>query len=158
LKVYHDWKCKNKKRVASIKEETPRVPESIIDASSTTASKTKVDKSNERAQRFFRIPFVRPDDRNRRGWWYAHFDGKWIARQMEVHPDKQPVLLVAGVDDVKMCELSLEETGLARKRGAEILEKDFEEEWGKLGGNELLDQVKHRVTSDNLKRRLGVSK
>ena len=66
--------------------------------------------------------------------------------------------IFSGVDDVKMCELSLEETGLARKRGAEILEKDFEEEWSKLGGNELLEQVKHRVTSDNLKRRLGVSK
>lgn len=159
LKVYHDWKCKNKKRIANAKQETQRAPESIIDeASTTTVSKAKVDKSNERAQRYFRIPFVRPDDRNRRGWWYAHFDGKWIARQMEVHPDKQPVLLVAGVDDVKMCELSLEETGLARKRGAEILEKDFEEEWGKLGGNELLEQVKHRVTSDNIKRRLGVSK
>ena len=28
---------------------------------------------------------------------------------------------------MKMCELSLEETGLTRKRGAEILENDFEE-------------------------------
>ena len=73
-------------------------------------------------QRYFRIPFLRPNERNRdangeqkkKGWWYAHFDGKialhilpyrptvqssidkWIARQMEVHPDKKPVLLVAG--------------------------------------------------------------
>ena len=31
-----------------------------------------------------------------KGWWYAHFDGQWIARQMELHPDKVPVLLVAG--------------------------------------------------------------
>lgn len=30
------------------------------------------------------------------GWWYAHFDGEWIARQLELHPDKVPVLLVAG--------------------------------------------------------------
>ena len=28
---------------------------------------------------------------------------------------------------MKMCELSLEETGLTRKRGAEILDNDFEE-------------------------------
>ena len=53
-------------------------------------------------QRCFRIPFVRPSDQNRdpefkkKGWWYAHFDGKWIARQMELHPDKKAVLLVAG--------------------------------------------------------------
>ena len=34
---------------------------------------------------------------------------------------------VVGVDDMKMCELSLEETGLTRKRGAEILDNEFEE-------------------------------
>ncbi len=57
---------------------------------------------SEVAQRFFRIPFVRPADQHRdsdykkKGWWFAHFDGKWIARQMEIHPDKQPVLLIAG--------------------------------------------------------------
>ncbi len=28
---------------------------------------------------------------------------------------------------MKMCELSLEETGLTRKRGAEILDSDFEQ-------------------------------
>ena len=54
------------------------------------------------AQRYFRIPFVRPSDQHRegqerlKGWWYAHFDGKWIARQMELHPEKEPVLLLAG--------------------------------------------------------------
>lgn len=59
-------------------------------------------KPEQQVQRFFRIPFVRPSDQHRddqtkkKGWWYAHFDGKWIARQMELHPDKQPVLLVSG--------------------------------------------------------------
>ena len=35
-------------------------------------------------QRYFRVPFVRPNEQNRdanvehkkKGWWYAHFDGK----------------------------------------------------------------------------------
>ena len=68
----------------------------------------------EPAQRFFRIPFVRPADQHRddeykkKGWWFAHFDGKWIARQMEIHPDKQPVLLVAGKSNY--------ETGEPRKQ------------------------------------------
>lgn len=39
-----------------------------------------------------------------------------------------------GVDDMQMCELSLEETGLTRKRGAEILEHEFEREWARHGG------------------------
>ncbi len=93
------------------------------------------------AQRFFRIPFVKPnaDSSNsapadKKGYWYAHFDGQWIARQMELHPDKPPVLLVAGLDDMQMCELSLDETGLTRKRGAEILEHEFVREWEKAGG------------------------
>ena len=58
-------------------------------------------------QRFFRIPFVRPSGGGsggvpggaagggevsspagsaQQGWWYAHFDGDWIGRQMELHP------------------------------------------------------------------------
>lgn len=55
-----------------------------------------------RQQRYFRIPFIRPADQykdpqnKKKGWWYAHFDGPWIARQMELHPDKPPILLVAG--------------------------------------------------------------
>lgn len=39
-----------------------------------------------------------------------------------------------GKDDMQMCELSLEETGLTRKRGAEILENEFNKEWEKNGG------------------------
>jgi myosin-6 len=81
---------------------------------------------------------VRPGDKksgyNKKGWWFAHFDGEWIARQMELHPDQPPVLFVAGKDDMEMCELSLEETGLSRKRGAEILHREFEEEWKRHGG------------------------
>ena len=59
----------------------------------------------ESSQRFFRIPFVRPSSvvtpndytGLKRGWWYAHFDGQYVARQMELHPDKSPILLVAGM-------------------------------------------------------------
>ena len=58
---------------------------------------------------------------------------------------------------MKMCELSLEETGLTRKRGAEILATEFENEWAKNGGRELLEQVKHRVSSVYLKRMLHVT-
>lgn len=35
---------------------------------------------------------------------------------------------------MQMCELSLDETGLTRKRGAEILETEFEKEWFRYGG------------------------
>ena len=55
-------------------------------------------------------------------------------RQLELHPGKEPLLLEAGKDDMQMCALSLDETGLARKRGAEILEEEFNDMWRKYGG------------------------
>jgi len=63
-----------------------------------------------------------------------------------------------GADDLKMCELSLEETGLTRKRGAEIFENEFEQEWSKHGGNERLQSVLQQVSSTFLQMKLGVTK
>jgi myosin-6 len=141
LKVYHAWKVKNQQKQ---KQQAGRAPSQLHqNAASRGAAPAppagKKKKNAERPQRYFRIPFVRPDqDKSagyqKKGWWFAHFDGQWIARQMELHPDKPPVLLVAGRDDMDMCELSLDETGLSRKRGAEILPREFEEEWKKHGG------------------------
>ena len=125
LKVYKAWKTKNRKSL----ESTTKVKIGTLS-----------DATNGE-HRYFRIPFVRPEadssngDKSKLGgWWYAHFDGHWIARQLEIHPEKAPVLLVAGINDAEICELSLEETGLSRKRGAEILPREFEDEWKTHGG------------------------
>ncbi|NXH00019.1 MYO6 protein, partial [Loxia leucoptera] len=157
LKVYHAWKSRNKKRNA---ETEQRAPKSVTDydfapflSSSTQQNPTaqlpgrQQEIEMNRQQRYFRIPFIRPADQykdpqnKKKGWWYAHFDGPWIARQMELHPDKAPILLVAGKDDMDMCELNLEETGLTRKRGAEILPRQFEEIWERCGGIQYLQNA-----------------
>ncbi|XP_060545138.1 unconventional myosin-VI isoform X1 [Pantherophis guttatus] len=158
LKVYHAWKAKNKKRNTEMEQ---RAPKSVTDydfapflnnsTQQNPASQLSVRQQQEiemnRQQRYFRIPFIRPADQykdpqnKKKGWWYAHFDGPWIARQMELHPDKQPILLVAGKDDMEMCELNLEETGLTRKRGAEILPRQFEEIWERCGGIQYLQNA-----------------
>ncbi|XP_065144554.1 myosin VIb [Paramisgurnus dabryanus] len=145
LKVYHAWKSKNKKRNT---DTEMRAPKSVTDYAEQNPAPAVPARQQEtamnRQQRYFRIPFIRPADQykdpqnKKKGWWYAHFDGPWIARQMELHPDKQPILLVAGKDDMEMCELSLEETGLTRKRGAEILPRQFEEIWERCGGIQYL--------------------
>lgn len=57
---------------------------------------------------------------------------------------------------MQMCELNLEETGLARKKGAEILGKDFEAEWNKYGGKDYVKKHAQRLGSQFLKKRLGV--
>jgi len=138
LKVYHAWKAKNANKN---KPAQGRAPSALHDAASSRGAAPPPPKAKKktttRPQRYFRIPFVRPGEGNagnKKGWWFAHFDGQWIARQMELHPEKEPVVLVAGTDDMEMCELSLDETGLTRKRGAEILPREFEAEWTKCGG------------------------
>uniref|UniRef100_A0A3Q0R0Q3 Unconventional myosin-VI n=1 Tax=Amphilophus citrinellus TaxID=61819 RepID=A0A3Q0R0Q3_AMPCI len=146
LKVYHAWKSKNKKRNTDTEQQ--RAPKSVTDYAQQNPAPPiparQYEVAMNRQQRYFRIPFIRPGDQykdpqnKKKGWWYAHFDGPWIARQMELHPDKQPILLVAGKDDMEMCELSLEETGLSRKRGAEILPRQFEEIWERCGGIQYL--------------------
>lgn len=157
LKVYHAWKSKNKKRNA---ETEQRAPKSITDYDFAPFMNNEPQQNPvvqlparqqeievNRQQRYFRIPFIRPADQykdpqnKKKGWWYAHFDGTWIARQMELHPDKPPILLVAGKDDMEMCELNLEETGLTRKRGAEILPRQFEEIWERCGGIQYLSNA-----------------
>uniref|UniRef100_A0A8C6LXS6 Unconventional myosin-VI n=1 Tax=Nothobranchius furzeri TaxID=105023 RepID=A0A8C6LXS6_NOTFU len=145
LKVYHAWKSRNKKRNTETEQRAPR---SVTDYAQQNPAPPiparQYEVAMNRQQRYFRIPFIRPGDQykdpqnKKKGWWYAHFDGPWIARQMELHPDKQPILLVAGKDDMEMCELSLEETGLSRKRGAEILPRQFEEIWERCGGIQYL--------------------
>lgn len=86
-------------------------------------------------QRFFRVPFVKSTSlTGEKGYWYSHFDGQYVVRQMELHPNKQPLLLRAGVNDMQMCELSLDETRLTSKKNAEILPEEFEREWQKNGG------------------------
>ncbi|XP_064629701.1 unconventional myosin-VI-like isoform X2 [Lineus longissimus] len=210
LKVYHEWKTKNKKRgltkpnktTVVMDEEETRAPASVLEhevtptpapynaskripvriivpgvqpsaysqapGSYNSKSAERVPllpprkppvRTDETAQRYFRIPFVRPSDAGmskQKGWWYAHFDGKYIARQMELHPGKEPVLLIGGVDDMKMCELALEDTGLTRKKGAEITGKEFEIEWAKSNGNELIKQNKNSISSQHLRKRFGV--
>uniref|UniRef100_A0A8B9CVC3 Unconventional myosin-VI n=1 Tax=Anser brachyrhynchus TaxID=132585 RepID=A0A8B9CVC3_9AVES len=148
LKVYHAWKSKNKKRNAETEQRAPKSVTDYAQQNLTTQLQARQQEIEiNRQQRYFRIPFIRPMDQykdpqnKKKGWWYAHFDGPWIARQMELHPDKAPILLVAGKDDMDMCELNLEETGLTRKRGAEILPRQFEEIWERCGGIQYLQNA-----------------
>uniref|UniRef100_A0A668U231 Unconventional myosin-VI n=1 Tax=Oreochromis aureus TaxID=47969 RepID=A0A668U231_OREAU len=149
LKVYHAWKSKNKKQ--NDDGSDLRAPKCVTDYAEQNPAPPMTAQHQEvamnRQQRYFRIPFIRPADQykdpqnKKKGWWYAHFDGPWIARQMELHPDKRPIVLVAGKDDMEMCELSLEETGLTRKRGAEILPRQFEEIWERCDGIQYLKKA-----------------
>uniref|UniRef100_A0A0N5ASZ6 Unconventional myosin-VI n=1 Tax=Syphacia muris TaxID=451379 RepID=A0A0N5ASZ6_9BILA len=113
LKAYHHWKQNTDK----CENEQLRAPASVVEL--------------KNAQRYFKVPFDRPASQ---GLWYAHFDGQWIARQMEIRPNERPLLLIAGRDDINMCEIPLQNTQLTRKKGAEILADEFETLWRYYGG------------------------
>lgn len=150
LKVYHQWKKQNKARVVDPQGASQRAPQEVMQtAEGAPPLPPRPDKQEpvtppalppRRAQRFFRVPFMRRTNQYRetefkkQGWWYAHFDGQWIARQMEVFPGRPALLLMAGEDDLDMCELSLDETRLAMRQGAEVTMRDFEIEWQRNGG------------------------
>ena len=123
-------------------------PPPIPPRQSSTKPINKPESSKQLPQRYFRVPFASPTNKDKlnrkKGWWYAHFNGQWVARQLELHPDKVSLLLVAGKNDLEMCELSLDETGLALKRGAEILEHEFEEAWSQHGGHPYVAMTSNR--------------
>jgi len=57
---------------------------------------------------------------------------------------------------MRMCEISLQDTGLTTKQGAEVLEHEFEQMWTRCGGEQYLQQMKGRVSSKYLQVKLGV--
>lgn len=96
LKVYHAWKAKNRKRTTM--DENERAPRSVMESAARTPRPMQKVILDNNSQRYFRIPFQRTGgDQSKKGWWYAHFDGQYVARQMELHPEKPPILLVAGL-------------------------------------------------------------
>uniref|UniRef100_A0A915Q5E8 Myosin motor domain-containing protein n=1 Tax=Setaria digitata TaxID=48799 RepID=A0A915Q5E8_9BILA len=142
LQIYQQWKDLNRN---TGERQTERVPMALL-AGSRQSFLPNFSQNNATVQRYFKVPFVQParghgniirdisEVAASHGMWYAHFDGQWIARQMELHPNRKPVLLTAGRDDMEMCELSLEATQLTRKKGAEITATEFETLWHQCGG------------------------
>ncbi|KAL5263852.1 hypothetical protein ACHWQZ_G005059 [Mnemiopsis leidyi] len=132
LKAYQGWKQKNAQR----KKKEAAKPDLPLSSASQTTSYKKEETESKHEHRLFKVPFVYPSYNNPsvRGWWYAHFYGKWIVRQLEIHPEKAPLCLIAGRDDLKMCELQLDETGLTKRKGSEITMKEFDDLWACCGG------------------------
>ena len=86
LKVYHAWKARNKKKDSPF-DNGMRAPSSVTEQAGRVSAGQQRKSVISTDQRYFRLPFTRPEAGDgARGWWYAHFDGDWIARQMELHP------------------------------------------------------------------------
>ncbi|VDK79508.1 unnamed protein product [Litomosoides sigmodontis] len=143
LQIYQQWRELNESN--SIERQANRIPMAVLASSSKNFS-PHFSKNNVTVQRYFKVPFAKParghvnvhdisEVATSHGMWYAHFDGQWIARQIELHPNRKPILLLAGRDDLEMCELSLDATQLTRKKGTEITAAEFETLWYQCGGS-----------------------
>lgn len=112
LKVYHAWKARNQSRGGGggggnagssistskpggpdLMEEQQRAPKSVYQHQHIYPTNAPSPTPSD-SQRYFRIPFTK--DGQNKGLWYAHFDGQFIARQMEIHPGREATLLIAG--------------------------------------------------------------
>uniref|UniRef100_A0A1I8ACK6 Myosin motor domain-containing protein n=1 Tax=Steinernema glaseri TaxID=37863 RepID=A0A1I8ACK6_9BILA len=124
LRAYQQWKKNNET------QKTDQI--TLFDESNIrNASPVRVPAKNP-IQRYFKVPYTNASGAT--GYWYGHFSGQYIAREMEIQPSGYPVLHVAGRDDHKMCAITLEESGLTRKKGVEILEHEFNSIWVGYGG------------------------
>ncbi|KAK0424459.1 hypothetical protein QR680_008675 [Steinernema hermaphroditum] len=124
LRAYQQWKKNN---------DTQKVHQiTLFDESNiVNSSPVRVAPKNP-IQRYFKVPYTSAGGAT--GYWYAHFSGQYVVRQMEIQPSGYPLLLIAGKDDEKMCAVTLDESGLTRKKGAEILEHEFNSIWVGYGG------------------------
>lgn len=125
LRIYNEWKARN----ASKRDE----PAPVRIGSQIPGSTTHLE------QRYFKYTFDAGAQQEfqfsgKTGIWYAHFSGPNIQRQITIRPGQMPQLMIAGRDDLQMCELTLRETGLEHKPGAEISEDEFENQWKTSGG------------------------
>jgi len=102
LKVYHAWKARHKGAVkGTVPDMGDRAPQSVyqhMQSHHPSPSPTPPGNAGDQ-QRYFRIPFTK--DGQNKGLWYSHFDGQYIALQMEIHPGKPAVLLVAGTNQIR---------------------------------------------------------
>ncbi len=64
-------------------------------------------------------------------------------------------MCVLGVDDDRMLELSLDESGLLTKKGAAIAEGEFEREWQRHGGMDYMKKHSKSLGSLYLKKKLS---
>lgn len=120
LRIYNEWKSRN-----YVKRDGPTsmsVPLSVFrDAESSV-------------QRCFKYAFDTGKEGGKQGMFYAHFSGDHIQRQLTLRPSQMPQLMMTGHDDHQMCLLTLRETGLDQKSGAEIPIAEFERQWNMAGG------------------------
>ena len=147
-----------KEKNQKIQIQQYNTPITVVDKPNRVAPMPMAIPSNSgNRQRFFRLPLKQVGANGNSyvaGWWLAHFDGPWIARQLEIRDNTFPVLKIAGVDDMTMCEFNLSETGLESRPDVEIPEQQFDHEWNRNYGTEYVMSNATLISSPYMKMKL----
>uniref|UniRef100_A0A7E4VJX7 Myosin motor domain-containing protein n=1 Tax=Panagrellus redivivus TaxID=6233 RepID=A0A7E4VJX7_PANRE len=137
LRIFNHWRFKNSPAKASMNRANMATTSSTSTSASNTPVKasavSKISGMSDQKSRFFRTTLasrkrLTPGGVPEKGYWYTHFKGEFIVREMQLKSDSAPVLLVAGRDDIRMTQCMLSETGLTKNQ-CEIRESDFEALW-----------------------------
>ncbi|CAJ0561501.1 unnamed protein product, partial [Mesorhabditis spiculigera] len=154
LRTFSEWKTKNqtdKEKKTEANRDVPLALQKTEQPKRTLVGAQPIANLVSTQQRYFKAPLEVPlammQSSNPtavvrsfgppKGMWYAHFNGQWVQRQIEVRNTGEAVLLIAGRDDLEMCPQRLDQTALPWMKGAEILEHDFEKVWATCGGQPL---------------------
>lgn len=102
---------------------------------------------------FFRTPLLNrkfnfSDIIPESGFWFSHFIGERIIREMIFKPKISPQLFLIGKDDAQMIRQPLSETGLCYAN-CDIQQHEFEAAWLRFKGNPFWrSQVKKNLLND----------
>lgn len=118
LKMYHDWKEANQN--SHILPTSVHETHTFLQYAEMSNTNKPIFTANLVIQRFFRVPYEKPvgsQDYSKilcTGFWYAHFDGQYIVRQMEIQPNiNKGILLQTG--EIKLLILNFFFIFLAKK-------------------------------------------
>uniref|UniRef100_A0A158Q7T3 Myosin motor domain-containing protein n=1 Tax=Elaeophora elaphi TaxID=1147741 RepID=A0A158Q7T3_9BILA len=128
MRAYNDWKERNM-ALKGLAHKTQK----------------KVEDHKITSDRYFRIAASSLTNREKNLFgivgksqftvWYGHFRNGFIFRQIEISPNKSPILNIAGQKDKNMCKLPLNKVAISKRKNVEINATRFNRIWTGNGGS-----------------------
>ena len=93
LRFFNGWRLKS----------APSTPRELGMATSTSLAPSLLQKPIDHKQRYFRAPLALRKHREsgtasaEKGYWFCHFDGEFIVREIELRPRVTTIVYVAGM-------------------------------------------------------------
>lgn len=151
LRFFNSWRLKHQKMNNTEPKKNPRNTYENLNTLNAKAVRpfppSLLPKCSipNKTERFFRSPLCNrkrtsPGALPEAGFWYTHFEGEFLIREILFKAKETPILLISGKDDINMTHRLLSETDLL-KNNCEIKKNEFEAAWIRFGGSPLNNQL-----------------